>query len=141
MSAYIPVELRQQIHALDQHCCAYCQSAEALLGVTFEIEHIIPISLGGVTALSNLCLNCPSCNRYKSNRLRAHDAETDADAALFHPRQQEWRDHFVWIDEATRVKGLTQTGRATLTALQINRPVMVQLRRYWTVLHLHPPVW
>ena len=51
------------------HCCAYCQTAESLTVVTFEVEHILPRSLGGLTECDNLCLACPSCNRHKSNRL------------------------------------------------------------------------
>jgi hypothetical protein len=38
------------------------------------------------------------------------------------------------------VVGLTATGRATIEALRINRPVLVQMRRYWVALGLHPPV-
>lgn len=71
MSLYIPIELRRRIMEVDRSCCAYCHSAESLMGVTFEIEHILPISAGGVTEFDNLCLSCPTCNRHKSNRLVA----------------------------------------------------------------------
>jgi len=138
MSTYIPVLLRQHILALEQGRCAYCQSPEALMGVTFEIEHILPLSAGGETVLTNLCLSCPTCNRYKSTRLTAHDPENNAEVPLFHPRQQAWPANFAWNVDATEVLGLTPTGRATIIALHINRPVMLQLRRYWSVLNLHP---
>jgi hypothetical protein len=58
---------------------------------------------------------------------------------LFHPREQHWEDHFVWNDDATEVIGLTPTGRATITALHINRPAIILLRHYWGILNLHPP--
>ncbi|XXX72057.1 HNH endonuclease signature motif containing protein [Sorangium sp. So ce134] len=30
-------------------------------------------------------------------------------------------------------------GRTTVAALQMNRPVMIELRRYWAATGLHPP--
>jgi hypothetical protein len=44
-----------------------------------------------------------------------------------------------YCQSRTEVIGLTSVGRATIKALQMNRPVIVQLRRYWVALGLHPP--
>ena len=87
MSLYIPIELRRRIVTVDRGCCAYCRSAEALMGVTFEIEHILPISAGGATKFENLCLSCPTCNRHKANRLAGVDPDTGIETPLYHPRQ------------------------------------------------------
>lgn len=95
MSTYIPVQLRQQIRSRDNNRCAYCQSPEALMGVTFEIEHIIPVSMGGETHLNNLCLSCPTCNRHKANRVKAQDPENGTEVPLFHPRQQHLNLHLL----------------------------------------------
>lgn len=65
MSTYIPIELQRKIRATFADNCAYCQSAELLTIAIFEIEHIVPRSAGSVTAVENLCLACPTCNRYK----------------------------------------------------------------------------
>lgn len=130
MSTYIPVGLRQKILTLDAHRCAYCQSPEALMGVTFEIEHIIPLSAGGPTSLDNLCLSCPTCNRYKAARITAPDPETHVEVPLFHPRRQNWKTHFTWSNDMTRIIGLTPNARATVDLFHINRPVIVQLRQY-----------
>lgn len=73
MSVYTPVSLRKQVLANAGAYCAYCHSAEELMAVTFEIEHIIPRSAGGQTSETNLCLSCPTCNRHKSNRLTVKD--------------------------------------------------------------------
>jgi len=140
MSTYIPVSLRQRIVSLDARRCAYCQSPEALMGVTFEIEHIIPISAGGSTSLDNLCLSCPTCNRYKATRTTAQDPESHVEVPLFHARRQNWTTHFAWSSDMTRVIGLTLNGRATIELFHINRPVIVQLRQYWVVLRLHPSI-
>ena len=65
--------------------CAYCRSAEALLGVTFEIDHIVPLSTGGGTSADNLCLSCPTCNRQKGIRQTALDPLSGEETPLFHP--------------------------------------------------------
>jgi hypothetical protein len=48
-----------------------------------------------------------------------------------------WRDHFRW--EAVRIEGLTPTGRATLEALHMNRPLIVAIRREEESRGRHPP--
>jgi hypothetical protein len=108
------------------------------MGVTFEIDHIIPQSAGGETALENLCLCCPTCNRHKAARLTAFDPDSGQEVPLFHPRRQIWEEHFAWSEDKARVIGLTAVGRATVEALRMNRPQMVMLRRYWVALGLHP---
>jgi hypothetical protein len=139
MSSYVPVRLREQVLAKADGCCAYCRSSEKLMGVTFELEHIIPQSAGGDTSLDNLCLSCPTCNRHKGTRLTAQDPVSRKDVSLFHPLKQIWGEHFTWSDDGTQVIGLTPTGRATVEVLCMNRPAIVQLRLYWAALNLHPP--
>ncbi len=106
MSQRVPIALREQVLARAGGRCAYCRSAEALLGVTFEVDHIVPQAAAGETTINNLCLS----------------------------------DHFAWSDDEATLVGQTPTGRATITALRMNRPVLVQMRRYWVALGLHPPV-
>jgi len=60
-----PFPLQRQVRDRFANYCAYCRTAEALTVTTFEFEHITPRSAGGETVLENLCLSCPSCNRYK----------------------------------------------------------------------------
>lgn len=140
MSQYIAAYLREQILAQAGGRCAYCRSAEALLGVTFEIDHIVPLSVGGETSVDNLCLSCPTCNRHKAARQTALDPLSGVHAPLFHPPTQTWDDHFAWSDDGTMLIGLTPAGRATIELLRMNRPVLVQMRRYWVAQNLHPPV-
>lgn len=66
MSVYIPVELQRKMRTHFSAHCAYCQTAEALTVTIFEIEHIIPRPAQGQTVFENLCLACPTCNRYKA---------------------------------------------------------------------------
>ena len=43
------------------------------------------------------------------------------------------------LDTVAALIGLTPAGRATVALLRMNRPVLVQMRRYWIALGLHPP--
>ena len=40
MSGYVPVKLQRQIRKQFCDRCAYCQTSEALMAITFEFEHI-----------------------------------------------------------------------------------------------------
>jgi hypothetical protein len=46
--------------------------------------------------------------------------------ALFNPRRQAWREHFVW--QGARLNVLTDAGRATVQLLQSNRIDAVAVR-------------
>lgn len=139
MSRYIPTTLRRDIREHFDNCCAYCRSAEALTIVTFEIEHIVPYSAGGPSLFGNLCLACPSCNRYKSTHQQAIDPESQEQVRLFHPQQDVWGQNFFWLEDGSVLEGRTPTGRATIAALKMNRPQLVRLRRLWIKLGKHPP--
>lgn len=91
------------------------------------------------TALENLCLSCPTCNPFESDRVLAIDPETGEETALFHPHQHRWIDHFALNDDATEMVGLSPTGRATIAALKMNRPQKNRVRRMWVAMKEHPP--
>jgi hypothetical protein len=57
---------------------------------------------------------------------------------LFHPRKQRWQDHFTWDEHFEPIIGFTATGRATVEALQLNRPELVNLRRLLYAAGEHP---
>lgn len=139
MSAYVPVDLQRRVHAHFSDCCAYCRTAERLTVAVFEFEHIIPRSAGGATAFENICLACPTCNRFKASRTVARDPSTQESVPLFHPQRERWLDHFTWNEDATTIVGLTPTGRATISALRMNRPQLVRMRRMWVAMGEHPP--
>jgi hypothetical protein len=139
VSVYIPADLQQKIRARFSNRCAYCQTPEDLSVAIFEFEHIIPRSTGGSTSFENLCLSCPTCNRYKADHSAALDPITQQDVALFHPHLRNWADHFAWSQDATELIGLTSTGRATIEALRMNRTQMIRVRRMWHAMGEHPP--
>jgi hypothetical protein len=138
LSDYIPADLRRRVRAHFSQCCAYCRSTEALTVVTFEVEHILPLSLGGPTEFENLGLACQSCNRHKSNRVVGITDES-LESRLFHPQSDRWLDHFDWTISGTVIVGLTDVGTATINLLRMNRPQLIEVRSLWVTVGKHPP--
>jgi hypothetical protein len=120
-------------------CCEYCRSQERFAMQSFSVEHVIPRSKGGKTALNNVAFACQGCNNHKYTKTKAKDPKTGKMVALFHPRKQQWRDHFAWNNEGTLIIGLTATGRASIAALQLKRPGLINLRRVLAAAGEHPP--
>src|SRR5262249_38415978 len=110
--------LRRAVVRRARNRCEYCEISQELQEATFHIDHIVPRSKCGPTALNNLALACVSCSLRKEARRSARDPATGRTVPLFHPRRQRWADHFRW--DGVRLEGLTPTGRATVAALQMN---------------------
>ena len=109
------------------------------MGIKLQVDHIVPQSAGGANSEKNLCLACPSCNRVKSDQTHAQDPVSKMIVPLFNPNTQNWFEHFRWKDEGVRIAGMTQCGRATVIALQMNNPYVVRARQFWLRLGEHPP--
>src|SRR5262245_46449157 len=136
---YIPRALRNRVAEQARHRCGYCLTPAALIGAPLEIEHLIPISLGGLTVEENLWLACSFCNNFKGSRVAARDPLSGEIVPLFNPRRQLWAEHFRWNDAGDQVVGQTKEGRATVLALSLNRPSLVFSRRIWVTVGWHPP--
>src|SRR5262245_198516 len=137
---YISAEIADRVRAAAHNRCGYCLSPQHLVMARLEIEHIIPKARGGGSEESNLWLSCPICNRHKSDRVVAVDSESGQEVALFHPRTQQWSQHFRWSEDGLRIIGLTPTGRATVVALHLDDdPDAIVVRGYWIMAGWHPP--
>ncbi len=101
MSVYVSRELQRRVRSQFRDCCAYCRTAEHLSVVAFEIEHITPLSKSGQTEFANLCLACPTCNRFKAAREFATDPLSFKQVALFHPQRDDWDEHFEWSGDGS----------------------------------------
>jgi len=64
----IPAAVRKYVFARDQYQCRGCTVID-VTGKSLVIDHIIPLSKGGVNDLSNLQTLCDQCNQIKSNRI------------------------------------------------------------------------
>ena len=64
---YIPRPIMLQVVRRDNHVCQTCYTYVPDDGI--EFDHIIPVSKGGPTSVSNLRLLCQACNRKKSDAM------------------------------------------------------------------------
>lgn len=135
----ISPETRSLVRQRAGHRCEYCQTDERLSGIAGEIDHVIPRVAGGTDEPDNLCLACSSCNSHKWARVSGVDPQSGESVPLFHPREQNWADHFAWSGDSRFINGLTPCGRATIDVLQMNHELVLIARTVWVSLGLHPP--
>lgn len=57
--------LRFEVLRRDKHTCQYC--GRSAPDVAIEVDHLVPVSLGGTDEPSNLVTACEQCNRGKSS--------------------------------------------------------------------------
>lgn len=119
------------------HRCEYCCAPEVVFNFPFEVEHIIPPGAGGENVFANLALACRSCNVFKAAVVLAKDELTGAEVRLFHPRQDQWLEHFR-LDDDGQIEPMSATGRVTVRQLRLNRLSQIAARRQWAKLGLYP---
>lgn len=134
--SYIPATLRNLVIRRAGNRCEYCELSQNGQEATFHIDHIFPVVSGGETIAENLALSCVSCSLKKGAKETVTDPETNTEVKLFHPRLDEWHEHFEWNDVTLR--GLTAKGRATVQLLDLNRRLILAIREEEILLGRHP---
>lgn len=117
---------RAKVHARAQGYCEYCHVHENHVFFPHEPDHIIAEQHGGTADLANLALACFHCNRFKGPNLASIDPVTRQIIRLFHPRQDQWADHFRL--EGSRIIPTTPVARATVFLLRVNDPDRIRAR-------------
>lgn len=120
--------LRDRIAERADGLCEYCFSPANVSAADFAVDHILPKSRGGTDDPANLAYCCPECNNRKYTATESRDPVTGLFVPLYHPRRDRWADHFCWSDEGIEIVGLSPTGRATISRLELNRRPVVNLR-------------
>jgi hypothetical protein len=87
--------------------------------------------------MENLALACFACNNHKGSNIAGIDPDTHAVPPLFHPRRDDWQEHFVW--NGPELVGRTPVGRTTIAVLAINLPRRLALRRALMEEGVFPP--
>lgn len=107
--------------------CEYCQAdQESEPFVRFQVEHIVAKQHGGTDSADNLALACTHCNLRKGPNIAGIDPLTGKIEPLFHPRRQDWSEHFEIINEM--IAGKSPCGRATVRVLAMNDRIRLELR-------------
>ena len=123
----IGAKIRAEVRSRANNTCEYYhlhQDDSPL--ASLHVEHIIPRVHGGADDPDNLALACIDCNLHKGPNLAGIDPDTNELTALFHPRQQQWDDHFEW--SGIYIVGRTATGRTTIRVLNMNSEDQLSLR-------------
>ncbi|MEY4905936.1 MAG: hypothetical protein RLZZ292_3751, partial [Bacteroidota bacterium] len=79
------------------------------------------------------------CNNHKYIAIEALDLVTGLMTPLYHPRINEWSEHFTWSEGFSELIGISPTGRATITRLKMNRSGLINLRKVLVEVRQHPP--
>jgi hypothetical protein len=118
---------RQEVRRYAGFRCEYCRIHERHLPFSaFHLDHVVARQHAGTDNTENVAWSCQECNLLKGTNLSAIDPDTGAVVRLFHPRTDQWDEHFSFM--GNRVVGLTPTGRATVLLLQMNSPDRLELR-------------
>ena len=118
--------LRREVRARAQSRCEYCLYPEARSAFSHQVDHVISRKHGGSSSLDNLAFCCIFYNRYKGSDIGAIDTRTGKVVRPFHPRLDEWSDHFR-ISGAI-IEALTQAGEVTVRLLRFNQAQRVAER-------------
>jgi hypothetical protein len=139
MSKRVSQAKKEQIANRAGYCCEYCRSNTDFSPDPFSVEHIIPLSKEGSSAMNNLAYSCQGCNNRKYTHIEAINPVTTEVVRLFHPRKDKWIDHFQWSLDKTVIIGITPPGRASVSKLGLNRKGVVNLRQFLIEIGGHPP--
>ncbi|TWH39520.1 LOW QUALITY PROTEIN: Restriction endonuclease [Dulcicalothrix desertica PCC 7102] len=120
------------------HRCEYCRAPEIIFNFSFEVEHIRPVSRQGAETLDNLALAGRSCNLHKGNRISGIDPNTGTEIRLFHPRLDQWENHFQANITFGTIIALTAIGAVTVDCLEMNSQSQIMARQFWISLGLFP---
>jgi hypothetical protein len=134
----IPPSLRADVEHRAGGRCEYCQLSQLGQEAAFHIDHVVPRAAGGPTTIDNLAFACVSCSLRKWAKQTAIDPDTGDELPLFNPRTDIWAEHFRW--DGQHVVPLTPTGRVTIGALAMNRPLILAIRQEEIARGRHPPV-
>ena len=92
----------------------------------FHVEHVVARQHGGKDAEANLALACHHCNLQKGPNLSGLDPQTGELTRLFHPRLDDWNEHFT--RRGGEISGSSPVGRTTVALLRMNEAGRLQLR-------------
>jgi hypothetical protein len=122
----MPGKLERRVRERARNSCEYCLLPQEAYRFTFPLDHIIAKQHRGKTVFANLAVACLRCNSRKGPNLAGIDPVTGEMVRLFHPRRDDWHDHFRW--KGPRIQGRTAIGRTTIAVLDMNHSDSLAVR-------------
>ena len=115
----------------------YCLTPAEYSSDPFVVEHI-SLGKGWTNRFGKFDFTRHGCNGHKHAKVTVIDSIGEEAQPLYNPRTQSWSEHFKWNEDQTQIIGQTPVGRATIAALHLNRPGVINLRRILTLMGNHP---
>jgi len=84
-----------------QIIAANTASYEDDAGFPHQVDHIISQKHGGSSSMDNLAFACMLCNQRKGTDIASVDPATGNVISLFHPRRDQWSDHFRIVESSS----------------------------------------
>lgn len=136
MSIYVSKLVRALVIERAGNRCEYCRVPQFLTNYDFHIEHITGIQHGGSSSIDNLAWCCAFCNWKKGPNIATLLDSSNKIVPLFHPRTQNWFDHFEVKNGLIVSK--TNIGKATAKLLEFNLPERIEIRTVLTLAGFYP---
>jgi hypothetical protein len=136
----LAVETRALVMQRSGHCCEYCKSQDKFSPVYFTIDHIAPLIEGGSNDIENVAYACMPCNRLKWKKTMVFDPISQVNVPIFNPRLDVWERHFQWSGNYLSIIGISATGRAMVSELQLIRKKLIRYRKEMFDIGYHPPL-
>jgi 5-methylcytosine-specific restriction endonuclease McrA len=65
--------IRKRVLERDNHCCVQCKKPEnPKAKIWLDVHHILELSAGGLTVMSNLISLCRNCHERRHSHMRRH---------------------------------------------------------------------
>ena len=136
MPSDVDAALRELVVQRAGYRCEYCRLHEDDSYLPHQIDHIISLKHGGLTAPENLAYSCVRCNAWKGTDLGSVSALNGQLVRFFNPRQDRWADHFRL--HAAVIEPLTPEGEVTARILRLNLDKRVVERRLLIAIGRYP---
>lgn len=120
-----------------RHQCVYCAIHERQFGGfrNFHVEHYQPRKIFPelTNSISNLFYACGICNSFKGSSWPANPAEDHSVAAFPYPARIDY-SQIITIQDDCSLKSSVRAGQFLIERLYLNRPQLLQLRRFFKLL-------
>jgi HNH endonuclease len=120
-STYVNAELRRIVITRAEGLCEYCLLHEEDTFIGCQIDHVISEKHGGLTQADNLAYACLFCNLHKGSDIATFIPGTQTLVRFFHPRIDQWNQHFLLDADGITLLPLTEIGEATIRMFGFNQ--------------------
>lgn len=125
-----PQKYRSYLHRDFHGRCCYCNMPEALVTVSYHVEHFVPEKIfKGIrdelrTDYNNLMWSCPKCNLSKGDKYQGDifDQSKIENALFYNPAETDYSDIF-YRNELGSIDSDDSKGREMIKMLKLYRPV------------------